>query len=163
MLSRRELETAYVRLEGPFYNYLYRWFWHPETCRDLMHDAFERLWRKRRGIDAQRIDALAWTTLINLARNRHRRRRLLEWMPLPAALSGGTGPQEAAELGERDRRLAWALEQLPDASREVVLLEIFSGVPRKQLAEMLGIPAATLASRKHVAINRLKELLDDGT
>lgn len=150
-----------MRLERPLYNYLYRWFWHPETCRDLMHDAFERIWLKRQGIDEARIDALVWTTVINLGRNHHRRRKLFEWLPLPTALTDGLQPDAEAELGERDRRLKRALNELPDRSREILLLEIFAGVPRERLALMLGIPAGTLASRKHAAVGRLKELLDD--
>lgn len=161
MLSRQALEAAYVRLERPLYNYLYRWFWHPETCRDLIHDAFERIWRKRQGVEEARIEALVWTTVINLGRNRYRRRKILDWVPLPPALIGGVQPDAEAELDERDQRLQRALDALPDRSREVLLMEIFAGVPRDRLASMLGIPAGTLASRKHAAIHRLKELLDD--
>lgn len=161
MLSRQGLEAAYVRLERPLYNYLYRWFWHPETCCDLIHDACERIWRKRRNVDENRIDALVWTTVINLARNHHRRRKVLEWVPLPPALVGGSQPEAQAELGERDRRLRWALDRLSDTAREAVLLDIFSGVPRDRLASMLGVPPGTLASRKHSAVRRLKELLED--
>ena len=161
MLSRQGLESAYLRLERPLYNYLYRWFWHPETCRDLIHDAFEKIWRKRRSVDGDRLDALAWTTVINLARNHHRRRKLIDWAPLPATVVGGTRPDAEAELDERDRRLRRALSQLPDRSREVVLLDIFAGVSRERLATMLGVPAGTLASRKHAAVGRLKELLKD--
>ena len=150
-----------MRLERPLYNYLYRWFWHPETCLDLIQDAFERLWRKRDQIDETKIDALAWTTVINLGRNRHRRRKLLEWAPLPPSLVGGALPEEALEFGNRDRRLREALDRLPRALREVILLDVFCGVPREDLAHLLGIPAGTLASRKHAAVSRLKELLDD--
>ncbi|WP_376696364.1 RNA polymerase sigma factor [Wenzhouxiangella sp. EGI_FJ10305] len=161
MLSRQALEAAYVRLERPLYNYLYRWFWCSETCRDLIHDAFERIWRKRRDVEQARMDALVWTTVINLSRNHHRRRKLLEWAPLPPVLVGGTQPDVDAELDEREQRLQRALDALPNRSREVLLLEIFAGVPRDQLASMLEIPAGTLASRKHAAVRRLKELLDD--
>lgn len=161
MLSRQALEAAYLRLERPLFNYLYRWFWHGDTCQDLIHDAFERLWRRRQHVDAGRVDALIWTTAINLARNHMRRQKLLDWVPLPAALIGGVQPHEQAEIDERDERLRQALEQLPDCHREVLLLDIFAGVPREGLAAMLSIPAGTLASRKHAAIKQLKELLDD--
>ncbi len=107
------------------------------------------------------MDALVWTTVINLSRNHHRRRKLLEWAPLPPVLVGGTQPDVDAELDEREQRLQRALDALPNRSREVLLLEIFAGVPRDQLASMLEIPAGTLASRKHAAVRRLKELLDD--
>ncbi len=161
MLSRQGLETAYVRLERPMYNYLYRWFWDPETSLDLVHDAFERIWRRKEHVDEDRIDALAWTTVVNLARNRYRRDKLLEWIPLPPMLIGDSGPEMEAELAERDRRLRSALERLSDQSREILLLDIYSGVDRQRLAAMLDIPTGTLASRKHAAIRRLKELLDE--
>jgi RNA polymerase sigma-70 factor (ECF subfamily) len=53
------------------------------------------------------------------------------------------------------------LDQLPDRSREVILLDIFCGVPRDRLAALLGIPSGTLASRKHTAISQLRDLLDE--
>ena len=161
MLSRSELESAYLRLERPLYNYLYRWFWQPETCRDLIHDAFEKVWRVRHAVKVESVDALVWTTAINLGRNHHRRGKVLAWMPLPAVLMGGTGPDEEAQMLERDQRLRAALDRLPDRSREVLLLELFSGVPRAQLAAMLSIPMGTLASRKNTAISQLKEVLSD--
>lgn len=161
-MSEQALEAAYRRLEKPLYNYLYRWFWNPAVCEDLIHDAFERIWNKRTGIDADRIDALVWTTVVNLARNRHRSLLRWQWLPLPPSLRSTGCPEDQAQQDERERRLRDALERLPRASREVILLGVFAGVDRAELADMLGIPAGTLASRKHAAIKRLQAMLEDG-
>ncbi|MGY6553534.1 MAG: RNA polymerase sigma factor [Wenzhouxiangella sp.] len=160
-LSADELEAAYRRLERPMYNYLYRWFWDAAQCEDLIHDAFERLWKSRRRIDANSLDALAWTTIINLARNHHAARKRWRWLPLPPALMASDDPGQALELDWRDRRLRDALDQLPIRSREVLLLELFSGLSRVEIAHHLGIVEGTLASRKHQAVARIQALLQE--
>ena len=160
-LSAKELEAAYRRLEQPMFNYLYRWFWNAAECEDLLHDAFERLWKRRRRIDAARFDSLAWTTVINLARNQHVSRKRWSWLPLPLTLMARDDPSEALELDWRDQRLRKALDQLPVLSREVLLLELFSGLSRVQIARHLGIAEGTLASRKHQAVARIQTLLKE--
>lgn len=160
-LSDDELEAAYRRLERPMFNYLYRWFWDAAQCEDLLHDAFERLWKLRRRIDASSLDALAWTTVINLARNQHAARKRWRWLPLPEALVARDDPSQALELDWRDQRLRQALDQLPARSREVLLLELFSGLERAEIARQLGIAEGTLASRKHQAIARIQSLLKE--
>ncbi len=160
-LPEQVLEAAYRRLEKPLYNYLFRWFWDPVECEDLIHDAFERIWKRRTQVDPDRLDALVWTTTLNLARNQWRRGRRWRWLPLPDSLRSGQSPQRAAQLDERDQRLRAALERLPPNEREVILLDVFAGLGSKELASVLGIPKGTLASRKHTATARLTRLLEE--
>ncbi len=160
-LSADQLEAAYRRLDRPMFNYLYRWFWDAALCEDLLHDAFERMWKQRRRVDAAKLDALAWTTVINLARNQHAANKRWRWLPLPSFLVAREDPSEALELDWRDQRLRKALDQLPIRFREVLLLELFSGLTRVEIARHLGIAEGTLASRKHHAIARLQSLLKE--
>jgi len=159
-LSQQALEAAYRRLEKPLYNYLFRWFWNPVECEDLIHDAFERLWKRRRKVKEDGMDALVWTTVINLARNRHRWVGRWSWLPLSPTLSSEQNPHQSAQLDEREQQLKDALAKLSMSDREVILLDVFAGVDRTELANMLGIPIGTLASRKHAAIARLRRLLE---
>ena len=143
------------------FNYLYRWVWDSGVCEDLIHDAFERIWMKRRRIDPEKLEALIWTTVINLAPNQHSRSKRWAWLPLPTTLLGPDNPEGLSELGARDRRLRGALGQISPRSREVILLELYSGMSGAEIARMLGIPEGTVASRKHNAIRRLRSLLED--
>lgn len=156
-LREDALYASYRRLEKPLYNVLYRKLWQAEDCQDLIHDAYLRIWARRDKVDEATLDRLVWTTVLNLARNRLRWRRLWRLAPLDAV-----APLQANETGEdflATRRLRKALEKLPGASRDVLLLAEFGGMRGAEIATILGIPPGTVASRKHHAIKQLKTLL----
>ena len=159
-VEEAELVASYRRVEHPLYNALYRMLWDAQECQDMIHDAYLRLWQRRGRVDADRIDALAWTAALNLARNRVRWRRLRGWPAPPEAvekLAGGDDPQASAEQAS----LHAALRRLPAAMLEVILMAEFSGMSGREIAQVLGIPEGTVASRRHSAVRRLKEILGE--
>lgn len=155
-LGEDALYASYRRLERPLFNVLYRQLWQREDCQDVIHDAYTRIWERRLKVDETTLDALVWTAALNLARNRLRWRRLWRHEPLdedtPVARSSN-------EDFLATRRLHDALRQLPAVSRDVLLLSEFSGLGGQEIAVVLGIPAGTVASRKHNAVERLKALM----
>lgn len=157
-LREDALYASYRRLERPLFNVLYRQLWQREDCQDVIHDAFMRLWERRAKVDEATLDALIWTTALNLARNKLRWRRLWWHEPLDNNM-----PDPARDGGDflATRRLRAALCQLPAVSRDVLLLSEFTGMRGSEIAAALGIPAGTVASRKHHAMERLKLLLGD--
>lgn len=157
-LRQEALYDSYRRLERPLYNVLYRQLWVAEDCQDVIHDAFVRVWERRDKVDETTLDALVWTTALNLARNRLRWRLLRRHADVDDAslqLSGDTRAPDFLAM----RALHKALRQLPHASQQVLLLSEFSGMRGDEIAKILGIPAGTVASRKHQAMARLKILL----
>lgn len=159
-VGEAELVASYRRVEQPLYNALYRMLWDAQECQDLIHDAYLRLWQRRKRVDAERIDALAWTAALNLARNRVRWRRLRGWPAPPdsaEALAGADDPQASAEQAN----LHAALRRLPVAMVEVILMAEFSGMSGREIAQVLDIPEGTVASRRHSAVRRLKEMMGD--
>lgn len=73
--------------------------------------------------------------------------------PAPAAVAReGGGP-----LG----RLREAMEQLPEADREIVTLRHQGGLSFKQISAILDEPLGTLLARHHRALKKLKELLGE--
>ena len=159
-IDEADLVASYRRVEHPLYNALYRMLWDAQECQDMIHDAYLRLWQRKARVDAGRIDALAWTAALNLARNRLRWRRLRGWPAAPEtmdAIAGGGDPQAAAEQAG----LHAALRRLPVAMLEVVLMAEFSGMAAREIAQVLGIPEGTVASRRHGALQRMKQWLGD--
>ncbi|MDO1527589.1 RNA polymerase sigma factor [Fulvimonas sp. R45] len=159
MLREDALYASYRRLERPLYNVLYRQLWQAEDCQDVIHDAFVRVWERRAKVDEATLDALVWTTALNLARNRLRWRRLWRQAPLDEAEAMMEGAGDTDFLATR--RLRQALRELPAAMRDVLLLAEFSGLRGAEIAAVLGIPAGTVASHKHHAMERLKALLGE--
>lgn len=158
-LREDALYASYRRLERPLYNVLYRQLWQAQDCQDVIHDAFLRVWERRTGVDETTLDALIWTTALNLARNRLRWRRL--WRHEPLDESVPLQDDDVATDFLATRRLRKALRELPTASRDVLLLSEFGGLRGAEIAAVLGIPAGTVASRKHQAMDRLKILLGE--
>jgi RNA polymerase sigma-70 factor (ECF subfamily) len=157
-LREEALYASYRRLERPLFNVLYRQLWQREDCQDVIHDTYMRIWERRTKVEEATLDALVWTTALNLARNRLRWRRLWRQQPVDGDMPESASPNEDFLA---TRRLRDALRQLPAPARDVLLLSEFSGLRGEEIAALLGIPAGTVASRKHNAVARLKTLLGD--
>ncbi len=65
------------------------------------------------------------------------------------------------ETAEHVEKLRWAIDQLPDSQRQVLLLRYYSEMKFVEIAEMLGCPLNTALGRMHKAMVRLKQLLEE--
>lgn len=157
-LREEALYASYRRLERPLYNVLYRQLWQSQDCQDLLHDAFMRIWERREKVDETTLDALVWTTALNLARNRLRWRKRWRSDAIEDHIE-----QLHTETGSHDflaeRRLHQALRVLPRRQREVLLMAEYSELKTSEIARILDIPEGTVASRKHQALARLKSVM----
>jgi RNA polymerase sigma-70 factor (ECF subfamily) len=74
------------------------------------------------------------------------------------SLSGdGTEPGEDVEAAEQHDQVRRAVEELPEQTRQVVMLVYFQGLKYREAADILGIPVGTVKSRLHAAIEKLSE------
>jgi RNA polymerase sigma factor (sigma-70 family) len=65
------------------------------------------------------------------------------------------------EGSEQERKLKVAIEQLPDAQKQVLMLRYYSNLKFVEIAEMIGCPLNTALGRMHKAMLKLKELMAD--
>jgi len=158
-LDQATLEALYAELEKPLYNVVFRWVWNPEDARDLVQEAFVRLGRMRDRIRVDSARPLVYKIALNLALNRRRSRKLWRWVSLEAA-RGGEGqddPWQTASDRERQEAVRRAIDALPERHRRVVALCELAGMSYRDAAAVLGIPAGTVASRKHAAMKLLEK------
>lgn len=133
-------------------------------AEDLTADAFERVFKARRGYDARRASEKTWlyTIALNCLRD-HRRRvaaegralqRTAELSASPAA--AGSGPLAAVE----DRgALADALATLSGEEREAIALRFGADLTVPEMAALLGEPLTTIEGRVYRALRKLRERL----
>ena len=69
------------------------------------------------------------------------------------------GPVEESESHERADEIRRAVDELPEQTRQVVLLVYFQGLKYREAAHALGIPVGTVKSRIHGAVQKLGEVL----
>ena len=72
------------------------------------------------------------------------------------------GPSEALDRGQLRAALSKAIDDLPDAARETLILREVEGLSYAEIATALSIPKGTVMSRLHYARRRVQELLRQG-
>ncbi|MCB9686816.1 MAG: sigma-70 family RNA polymerase sigma factor [Alphaproteobacteria bacterium] len=159
--DRAALEALYVRLERPLYNAAFRWTWEPEEARELVQEAFVRLWAKRDEVRPETVEPLVWRITLNLCRKRRRWHRLRTFFGIDRDRPDERPGADALLLGvERAREVRAAVEALPDAEREALLLTHFSGLSYRDAAAILGVAEGTVGSRRNAAVRRLRGVLE---
>jgi RNA polymerase sigma-70 factor (ECF subfamily) len=130
-------------------------------ARDILQDVFVKLARRPALLDEVRelrpwLLRMAHRQVMDAARRRAAHERAVE-----SAAEGvelflpGSEPDGDAFRGA----VARAMEELPEEQRAVVHLKIWEDLTFAQIAEALGIPANTAASRYRYAIDKLEALL----
>ena len=125
-------------------------------AHDLLQEVLVEVWQREPGRLPD--DALVFRTIrrraIDLGRRTDSRERREQaapgWWELP---SGGESCGEA--------ELEQAVRALPAHLSEVVLLKVWSKLTFRQIAEALGLPPGTVASRYRAAIEHLRSVLKE--
>lgn len=160
-MHQEDYESLYRELERPLFNIVYRWVWREDVAMDLVQEAFVKLWERRGHIRVGTARAYVTRTALNLAANRLRRAKLVRMFGLEDLEPRDGGGDSEQHLLDREQNLTLrkAIETLPEKQRGVLLLCRFGEMSQAQVAEVLGIPEGTVASRHHKALKRLEAAL----
>src|SRR5688572_27913917 len=132
---------------------------------DVMQEAFLRFWRARERTDVSIADPVAYLfgcvkhAAMDCQRGGRRRARREEAAGLAAAPeASGRDPMLTGELEREERRVAIeaALVQLSEPQREALVMKVWAGLSFPQIAQALGIPPDTAASRYRYALAKLR-------
>ena len=126
-----------------------------EEAEDVTQDTFVRIWEKAVGYES-RGHAMAWilTVTRNLCKMKLRERSKAidlteaEWAILPAP-TGSFTPEDRAVLTA-------ALQSLTSSERQIVLLHAVSGLKHREIATVVELPLATVLSKYHRALKKLR-------
>lgn len=139
----------------------------PHMASDVAQEAMIRAWRalpKFRG-DA-RLSTWLYRITVNTAwthkkrAGRHQTTSIDDHIEVAAPV-GADHPEVAGELLELRGRLRLALDNLPDAQREVVVLKDIYGWSHSEIAESMGISVTAAKVRLHRARARLARDLEE--
>lgn len=129
------------------------------AAEDCCQDAFERAYKK--WASWQPIaPAEAWVhrIAINAAVSYRRKMKLREVGEVIRRMGRPEGPPDPQDQIER-RDLAEALAKLPPKQAAAIVLRHYHGYTNRAIAQALGIPERTVASRLAIAKQRLRGML----
>jgi RNA polymerase sigma factor (sigma-70 family) len=170
----QRISEAIAREQGRLRNFIRRRVADRAEAEDVLQDVFYEL------IEAYRMmkpieQVTAW--LFRVARNRITdlfRRKSRERSPGQGGVTTGdgeemrwedvlpsaeSGPEAAYARGVLLEELDEALEELPEAQREVFIAHELLGYSFKEIAGQTGVSVNTLLSRKHYAVLHLRQRL----
>lgn len=161
--AERAVLSGLLRDVGPrLHAYVRRAFPYGVDADDILAEVFARAAANIGGLlAARRQDLYLLAAARNLCRDLHRRRRPLALADDAAesAVSSVDEPSLQTMSHEEQTRLLAAVESLPDAIREVVVLRLSTALTFEEIAGIVGSPLGTVLSRMHQAVGRLRRTL----
>ena len=132
---------------------------------DVVQDAFLRAWRRISELkDEQKFAAWLCGIVRNAASDTRRRnwnRNTLGGDALTSAADIVADPRSQIEGLERSEQIAWAMQQLDEASRAAVVLRYYEGMSSAEIAELTDSTPTAVDMRLSRARRRMKELLNE--
>ena len=133
------------------------------AAEEITQDVFVRCWRSLDRYQPSQGSLASW--LLSITHNRaidelrsrrgkNTRREISDDVLQPLATID-SGFDEALLRGE----IRQALEQLPEAQRDVIELVFWSGLTRREIAEQLSLPLGTVHTRLRLGMDKLRESL----
>jgi RNA polymerase sigma-70 factor (ECF subfamily) len=131
----------------------------PDGAEDAVQEALVRAWRDLPALrDPDRFDAWLHRLLVRACHDEGRRRRRWRVEVLVAGLEPADDDRTIAQLFDLDE-IDRAFRHLSEAHRVVLVLQHILGLSTSEAAAVLGIPAGTVKSRSHFALEALRSAL----
>lgn len=140
----------------------------PARAEEVTQDVFVRVWEKADTFRAEQGHVATW--LASITRNRsidvfRRSRTRLENLHISweeAESMNPSAPQDVeaeVDLAQRQRRVRWAVTQLPDEQKQALGMAYFHGLSHPEIAQALGEPLGTVKTRIRLGMQKLRILL----
>jgi RNA polymerase sigma factor (sigma-70 family) len=152
-LADRELDRAY-RMAGLILG-------DASEAADATQDALLRAWSAAASIrEPDRFQAWFDRILINVCRDRSRRRRLVRFVPIDDEATNRPGDDPFRRFIDEEE-LIGALARLDLDLRTVVVLRFWADLPIDEIGRRLGWRSGTVKSRLHRAIGQMRASMSE--
>ena len=151
------------RHQGPLYGFICRLTGSPSDAPDLFQETFVRV-VKHAGSFEGRSSFKTWlyTIACNVCRSYQRKARVGPTVTsdLPDNKADRSlDPSDAADSAEIGRHVARAVDALPEAQREVLVLKVYEGMSYPDIALAVNRPEGTVKSQMRLALQKLRHEL----
>jgi RNA polymerase sigma-70 factor (ECF subfamily) len=140
-----------------------------DVAEEIAQNTLLAVWRKAAQFDPTTAGAAAWiftiarNLRIDAARRAIRQARADQPVITDEAEEIADSPEIIMSRRDDVSRVSAALLKLSDEQSRVVRMSFIEERPHAEIAETLGIPLGTVKSRIRLAMNRLRDLLDEPT
>ncbi|ABQ35084.1 MULTISPECIES: sigma-70 family RNA polymerase sigma factor [Bradyrhizobium] len=140
-----------------------------DEAEEIAQSTMVAVWTKAGQFDPSTAGAAAWiftiarNQRIDVARKAIREGRLSKEIVLDDEADPTLAADQILSRVEDATRVEAAIERLSVEQSTVIRLSFIEERPHSEIAAVLGLPLGTVKSRIRLAMNRLRDLLDDAT
>ncbi len=132
---------------------------------DIIQDAYLRVMQAKERCDMQSPKAYLFATARNIAVNRVRRSKIIQFDSLTDfdfsnVLDEMEPVSESIALNQELEILNKAIESLPNRCRQIFTLRKLYSMPQKEIAEKLGISVNTVAAQLKIGYRKCVEFME---
>ena len=156
-----QFETLYAQYADDVLRMAYFYLGDRHKAEDVCQDVFVKLYTHGQNIEPGREKAWLLRVTVNCCRDLWRGAWLRRVVLGAPSLEIIPAQDETIEQREEKAELMRAVNRLPAAFRETVLLHYYQGLGIAEIAQMLGLPEGTISSRLSRARKKLEVLLKE--
>lgn len=159
MLDKAQYERLFKSHYRHLVNFARQYVGDGDSCEDIVQKVFIRLWEKRAQIDPdQGVVSYLFTAVKNRALNhlRDSKKYRSELLDIECAEMDVAFEVDHLAVDELKRKIAEALESLPEKCRLVFEMSRFEDMKYRDIAESLAISPKTVEAHMSKAIRKLR-------
>jgi RNA polymerase sigma-70 factor, ECF subfamily len=159
-------EKVFTDWFGHLYAYAMSVVKEEETAEEVVQAVFCRIWEKRERLQVHAsLKAYLYGSVYHECMDWLRHRKRVEAHRRHTIRTGTRWMTESAaakvELGELEKKLQQAIDELPDQCRAIFCLSRYGELGYKEIAGQLGISVKTVEAQISKALKRLRKKLAD--
>lgn len=154
-MTEREYNECVNTYADNVYRFIVKNLRHEEDARDVVQTAFEKMWRNREEVDAQRSKSYLFTVAYHQMIDHIRKVKRIH---LKDEFSEGSKVQDKP-ANNLKKILEEALSRLGETQRSLVLLKDYEGYSYEEIGKITGLSESQVKVYLHRARVQLKEYL----
>ncbi len=154
-MTEREYNECVNTYADNVYRFIVKNLRHEEDARDVVQTAFEKMWRNRDEVDAQRSKSYLFTVAYHQMIDHIRKVKKIQ---LKEEFSEGSKVQDKP-ANNLKKILEQALGRLGETQRSLVLLKDYEGYSYDEIGQITGLSESQVKVYLHRARLQLKEYL----
>ncbi|HEY6458143.1 MAG TPA: sigma-70 family RNA polymerase sigma factor [Steroidobacteraceae bacterium] len=163
--ARARLDGLARRYYGPLASFFRKRARNSEEVRDLVQQVFLRLAQSPQFDEIRNPEGYIFQTAANALKDQARRRAVQERFAAQQlhesdAQQGDFSPERVLQARESVAKVAEALRQLPERTRDVLVLRCFEGLKSCEVAQLQGISVRAVEKHMARALAHLSRALD---
>jgi RNA polymerase sigma-70 factor (family 1) len=161
----RAFDLLYEKYSGRLYAFALMLLKNKEDARDIVQEAFLRIWQKRRELAEEKsfksyLFTISYNIIIDQLRKKLNDKNYLESLEKSFKF-GMDSIENTADFNMLDKQIREIIGELPPRRKEIFKMSREKGCSHKEIAETLNISIKTVETQLSLAVKFLKTRLSD--